>query len=83
MIAFLKGFLRLVADIILFVGPLLSVVMIVAGASGKLGFADRFTEAGAGIAMGLYCLFWSLLIGSVLRLLLSIDDRLQSLQGKP
>lgn len=82
MIAFLKGFLRLIADMALFIGPFLAIIMIIAGATGAMGFSDRFAQAGVGIALGLYVLFWSLLIGSVLRLLLSIDDRLQRLEGK-
>ena len=79
---FLKGFLRLVAGIILLVGPLLAIVMIIGGASGAFGHADRFSQAGVGVTLGLYCLFWSLVIGGILRLLLSIDDRLERLEGK-
>ncbi len=79
---FLKGFLRLIAGIVLFAGPLLAVLMIIAGATGAMGFSDRLAQAGVGITLGLYVLFWSLLIGAVLRLLLSIDDRLERLEGK-
>ena len=79
---FLKGFLRLVAGIVLLVGPLLATVMIIGGASGVLGATDRFSQAGVGVTLGLYFLFWSLVIGGILRLLLSIDDRLERLEGK-
>ena len=48
------------------------------GAMGKLGWA---AQTGVGIGLALYFLFWSLLIGGVLRLLLSIDDRLERLEG--
>ena len=82
MSALLKGFLRFIAGMILLVGPLLAVGVIVAGVSGGFGMSDRLSEAGVGVTMGLYCLFWSLLIGGVLRLLLSIDDRLERLEGK-
>lgn len=82
MSAFLKGGLRIVAGIVLFAGSLLAVVMIIAGALGTFADTDRFALAGVGVTLGLYILFWSLIIGGVLRLLLSIDDRLERIEGK-
>ena len=79
---FLKSFLRFIAGIALLVGPLLAILMLIAGAVGAFGDHGRFAQAGLGVTMALYLLFWSLLIGGVLRLLLSIDDRLERLEGK-
>jgi hypothetical protein len=79
---FLKGFLRLMAGMALLIGPLLALLMLAAGAFGGFGDHSWATQAGLGVGMALYLLFWSLLIGGVLRLLLSIDDRLERLEGK-
>ena len=78
----LKSFLRLVAGIALFGGPLLAILMLVGGAVGAFGDHEWFVQAGLGVTLALYFMFWSLLIGGVLRLLLSIDDRLERLEGK-
>lgn len=78
----LKSFLRLLSNVALVLGPLLAVVMLLAGAVGSWGNYGWGFQAGLGIAAALYLLFWSLLIGGVLRLLLSIDDRLERLEGK-
>lgn len=81
MSGFLKGFLRLVSNLALVVGPTLAVLMLLAGAVGTFGEYPWVAQAGLGIGMALYLMFWSLLIGGVLRLLLSIDDRLERLEG--
>ena len=78
---FLKGFLKLIANLALVLGPVLAVLMLLGGAIGSFGNYGWATQAGLGVGMALYLLFWSLLIGGVLRLLLSIDDRLERLEG--
>jgi hypothetical protein len=74
----LKAFLRAIAAICLWGGPILAV----------LAFAGSFTTgfdpariAVVGFA-GIYIVVIAFLIGGVLRLLLSIDDRLERLEGK-
>jgi hypothetical protein len=77
----LKAFLKLISNLALVLGPLLASLMLLAGAIGSFGNYGWATQAGLGVGMALYVLFWSLLIGGVLRLLLSIDDRLERLEG--
>ncbi len=78
---FLKRFLKFVSNLILFGGPVLAALMLFGGLIGAYGDFGLLGQAGVGVGMALYLLFWSLLIGGVLRLLLSIDDRLERLEG--
>ncbi len=78
---FLKGFLKLVSNLALIAGPVLALLMVLAAAIGSFGKFGVLAQAGIGVGMALYLLFCSLLIGGVLRLLLSIDDRLERLEG--
>ena len=71
---FLEGLLRILSLIILIGGPLLAVAV------GVTSFVSPFIGA-AGGALSVYLLFLSLLFGGGLRLLLSIDDRLERLEG--
>lgn len=76
----LKAILRLIATLVLIGGPLLAVLGVVAGLvgigdQGAAGFA-------AGFVAGLTVLFWSLVLGGGLHLLLNIDDRLERLERK-
>ena len=76
----LKRFLRLTADVVHFGGVLLALLMLAAGPIGAFGDHNKFAMAGLGVTLALYILFWSLLGGGILRLLLSIDDRLERLE---
>ena len=73
----LKAFLRAISTLCLWGGPILAL----------LAFAGSFTTgfAPARIAVvgmaGFYVVVGAVLIGGVLRLLLSIDDRLERLEG--
>lgn len=78
----LKRFLRLTADVVLFGGVFLALVMLAAGPIGAFGDHNKFATAGLSITLALYVLFWSLLGGGILRLLLSIDDRLERLEAR-
>ena len=78
---FLKTFLRVVAMIALIGGPVLAAGTILIGAINL--FLPR--SSGLGLMMivpALYFLFLGLVIGGVLRLLLSIDDRLERLEAR-
>jgi uncharacterized SAM-binding protein YcdF (DUF218 family) len=75
----LKGFLRFVCRLILVGGPLLALVAI--AASFTVG-PRNVAHGTVGLTLGLYVLLWSLLVGGVLALLLSIDDRLERLEAK-
>jgi hypothetical protein len=74
----LKAFLRAIATICLWGGPVLALLAL-AGAA-MTGKADLARIAVVGFA-GLYVVVIAFLIGGVLRLLLSIDDRLERLEG--
>ena len=76
----LKDILRLTATLMLIGGPLLALPGIIGGLAG----IDREGFAGfaVGLVAGLTILFWSLVLGGGLHLLLSIDDRLGRLEGK-
>ena len=78
---FLKGFLKLASNLVLIAGPVLALLMVFGAAVGSFGKFGVLTQAGLGVGMALYLLFWSLLIGGVLRLLIGIDDRLERLEG--
>ncbi|MDO1559379.1 hypothetical protein Q0812_08050 [Brevundimonas sp. 2R-24] len=72
----LKTFLGGVAHLCLIGGPLLGVVAI---AAAFLPTPDS-ARVTVGLMTGVYVTFLGLLIGGVLRLLLSIDDRLERLE---
>ncbi len=73
----LKAFLKAMATLVLWGGPLLAIL------AGFGTFLPRPEMATALMALTLatYVTVCSLLIGGVLRLLLSIDDRLERLEG--
>ena len=76
----LKDFLRLTATVVLFGGPLLALFGIVGGLVGLS--SQGVAGLAVGVTAGLTVLFWSLLLGGGLHLLLSIDDRRERLEGK-
>lgn len=78
---FLKGFFKLVSNLALVLGPIFAALMLIAGMFGAMGKLGWAAQTGVGIGLARYFLFWSLPIGGVLRLLLSIDDRLERLEG--
>ena len=77
----LKGFLRVVSTIILFAGPIVALLMVLAAVVTSVSLGDRLPGA-VTVGAGLYVLFLCLLIGGVVRLLLSIDDRLERLEAR-
>ncbi|MDP3081616.1 MAG: hypothetical protein Q8M90_12390 [Brevundimonas sp.] len=79
----LKGFLRIVCRLVLFGGPLLALVAFAGSfVVGSQNIGHGAAGLGLGLTLGLYILLWSLLVGGVLSLLLSIDDRLERLEAK-
>ncbi|WP_298160821.1 hypothetical protein [Brevundimonas sp.] len=73
----LKAFLKAIATLVLWVGPFIAIL-------GGLGtFLPRQETATAlmGLTLAAYVTVCSLVVGGVLRLLLSIDDRLERLEG--
>ncbi len=74
----LKSFLRAIAAICLWGAPILAVLAF--AGSFTTGF-DPMRIAVVGFAAS-YIVVIAFLIGGVLRLLLSIDDRLERLEGK-
>jgi tetrahydromethanopterin S-methyltransferase subunit B len=74
----LKAFLRVISAICLWGAPILAVVALFGSLAGGFDLYRTTAMAGAGA----YAVVVGLLIGGVLRLLLSIDDRLERLEGK-
>ncbi|MGQ2990084.1 MAG: hypothetical protein ACT6RD_13850 [Brevundimonas sp.] len=77
----MKKFLSVVATIALIGGPVL------AGVTLLIGVINIFTPRSGGLGFmlivpALYLLFAGLLIGGVLRLLVSIDNRLERLEAR-
>lgn len=80
----LKSFLRVTANMLLIGGLFLPPVMFFAGVLGMVkGDGDvSWASASNGIGVVLFIFFCGLVVGGLLRLLLSIDDRLERLEGK-
>ncbi len=74
----LKAFLRAIAAICLWGGPIVALLALAGSFTAGL---DPARIAVVGFA-GLYIVVIAFLVGGVLRLLLSIDDRLERLEGK-
>jgi hypothetical protein len=77
----LKGFLRVISTIILFAGPIVALLMVLAAIVSSISLGDRLPGV-VTVGAGLYVLLLCLLIGGVIRLLLSIDDRLERLEAR-
>ena len=75
----LKGFLRVVSTIFLVAGPAVAALMMLA-ALFSVGTGDHVARGLVPIATGVYVLVVCLLTGGVIKLLLSIDDRLERLE---
>lgn len=73
----LKSLLRAVAAICIWGGPVLGLV----GFFGTIAQGMDPARFALGVVLGAYFAVGGLLIGAVLRLLLSIDDRLERLEG--
>ena len=73
----LKAFLRVTSTLCLWGAPILGVLAL----AGSLATDFSFLRVVVVGMAGLYMAVIALLIGGVLRLLLSIDDRLERLEG--
>ena len=77
----LKRFLRVVSTIFLVAGPVL-VALMALFALVNVGTGGRVGTGLVSVAAGLYALVVCLLTGGVIKLLLSIDDRLERLEAR-
>ena len=77
----LKRFLRFVSTVVLIGGVLMAVLAVIMFAVGMFVPDLRSTAAVFPLAAA-YVLFWALTVGGVLRLLISIDDRLERLEAR-